>query len=738
MTSTSSLPSAFSPLSANNRRVTFPCGDFEVVYVLDEKSSAVGLRLLPLAAAGREVPPRPHHEGPETAHSPAMWRPTPATRTEISLVQLKLREDEQAGAFACGRTMRQSRTVAGLRLERQTAIQPEPGGWLIETELKGARDFRCVHVLRFEPGDEAVTVHTEFTNTGTAPLTLEMLASFTLGHLTPFHAGDAPEQLWAHRFRSSWAGEGRHERVALEDLHLERSPGSFGVRSERFGQVGSKPVNDWFPFVAIEDSAAGVFWGAQLHAPGSWQMEIYRPGDDRVAISGGWADREFGHWMRTVAPGERVATLPAWLTTSQGNFDGFCQRLTRMQAKALRNAPASEATLPILFNEWCSSWGLPTPEFIQRTAERLRELPVEIFVIDDGWAAKPPGGFQFNGDWNVETRRFPDGLAPVVAALRDRGLRAGLWFEFEVCTEGTRAWELTEHQLHRDGRPLQVDTRRFWDFTDPWTNNYLADKVTGRLRDDGFGYLKIDYNETIGLGADHPDGLGEGLRRHLEGVQAFIRRLRAELPELVIENCSSGGHRLEPSFLGLCSMASFSDAHEPVEVPIIAASLHRLILPRQNQIWAVVHPDDSLQRLHWSLAAGCLGRLCLSGEIADLDPEQMALVRADLEFYRAVAPIIRDGESRLITRLNKSWRHPRGWQALVRTARGGRSEALIVVHAFAGMAGESIELEWPEGGPWTLQTERGVGSTLEATPQVLRLTIAADFAAHLIHLTGVC
>ena len=40
--------------------------------------------------------------------------------------------------------------------------------------------------------------------------------------------------------------------------------------------------------------------------------------------------------------------------------------------------------------------------------------------------------------------------------------------------------------------------------------------------------------------------------------------------------------------LGLTAMGSFSDAHECPEIPVIAANLHRLILPRQSQIWAVL------------------------------------------------------------------------------------------------------------------------------------------------------
>jgi alpha-galactosidase len=88
--------------------------------------------------------------------------------------------------------------------------------------------------------------------------------------------------------------------------------------------------------------------------------------------------------------------------------------------------------------------------------------------------------------------------------LRERGFIPGLWFEFEVVNPGSKAWDETTHQLHRDGQPLQVDTRRFWDFRDPWVHAYLGERVTRLLRENNLGYLKVDYNDSIGLGCDTP------------------------------------------------------------------------------------------------------------------------------------------------------------------------------------------------------------------------------------------
>ncbi len=152
--------------------------------------------------------------------------------------------------------------------------------------------------------------------------------------------------------------------------------------------------------------------------------------------------------------------------------------------------------------------------------------------------------------------------------------------------------------------------------------------------------------------------------------------------------------------LALASMGSFSDAHESPEIPIIAANLHRLILPRQSQIWAVLHAADSTQRLVYSLSAGFLGRLCLSGEIDHLSETQWTLVKNAINFYEKVAPVIRNGKSRVYQQIGQSWRHPQGTQAVLRVADDGES-ALVVVHSFAAPLPAQFDIPLPEGN-WSI------------------------------------
>ena len=326
-------------------------------------------------------------------------------------------------------------------------------------------------------------------------------------------------------------------------------------------------------------------------------------------------------------------------------------------------------------------------------AERLRGRGVTYLVIDAGWYKK--AGMPWDncaGDWEVSNELFPAGLKATADALRAIGLVPGIWFEFEVACRDADGYAETEHLLKRMGRPLTSGVRRFWDFRQAWVREYLNRRVVDLLKECGFGYLKIDYNETIGAGCDGAESLGEGLRSHIAAVQDFIRSIRQELPDLVIENCSSGGQRAEPSMVALTSVTCFSDTHECVQIPIMAANMHRVILPRQNLIWCVVRPHDSEKRLRYSLAATLLGRMCLSGDITLLSDSAQRLVDDAIAFYRQAVPVIKDGFTRRYGPPVLNYAHPDGWQAIVRT---NEEYVLIVIHTFGGELPPAIELPIP-------------------------------------------
>lgn len=613
------------------------------------------------------------------------------------LVQVKLCGDMYQGAFAPGHTMRMGESTRRLVFESQK-IKNEGEKTVIETVLKDDRGYQAVHRVCHQDGDRFLTVDCTYVNNSKNQITLEMLSSFSLNKISPYLPGDCYGDITVHRLQSRWSEEGKLLSQTMEDLQLEPGWNMDSVRSERFGQVGSMPVSQYFPFLALEDTRNHIFWGAQLAHPASWQMEIYRS-DDNIAVSGGLADREFGHWMKHLGPGEAFPSPTAILTTAHtDSIDLLTQRLVEYGVRGADAAPECEQSLPIIFNEYCTTWGNPSHENIVEILKAIRGKGFDYFVIDCGWYKADGVPWDISmGDYIPSKTLFPEGLEKTVEAIHGEGLKAGIWFEVENVGPASEAYHNIEHLLKRDGHVLTTSRRRFWDMNDPWVREYLRERVIGTLNRYGFDYMKADYNDTFGIGCDGAESLGEGLRQNMMAAMEFFEEVKAEVPGIILENCASGGHRLEPGFMGITSMASFSDAHECVEIPIIAANVHRAILPRQSQIWAVIRETDSLKRIAYSVASTFLGRMCISGDVTNLTSEQWYVIDRGIAFYRQIASIIRSGQTYQLSPQIQRIRHPEGWQGIVRVGTNG--EAYALMHTFGGTYPSEIRMKLPQEAP---------------------------------------
>ena len=678
----------------------FCFGDLLLRYTLDDRDR-VSMQLLPAGLKGREVV--------------RDYQPEP-------LVQLHARGDRLANGYGNGHTLAGTSATDALRLCSQT----REGNTVITTVADG-RGRTVRHRVSWAEGLEALVVSCVFENTGDRPVTLNLLSSVHLSGLTPFTEGDAAGALVLHRMASMWSAEGRLRSESIEEAMLERSWTGHALRLLKFGQVGSMPVRGWFPFAAVEDRKAGVTWAVQLACPSSWQMEIRRK-DDCLNLMASLADEDFGHWARTVAPGKSFETPEAFVTVGAGGVDEVSQRLLTVHR---RNMPRPDRELPVLFNEYCSTWGNPTEENLRQLAECLDGRGVDYLVIDAGWYRKPGGGWsECGGDWIPEEKEmFPRGLKATADMIRRHGLKPGLWFEPETCASESEMFRREELLLKRFGAVIDTDNRRFLDLRKEETHAWLEERVIGLLKKCGFAYIKVDYNDCIGVGCDDPDSPGEGLRQNMQGTLRFFRRMREAIPDLMIENCSSGGHRLEPSLMAVSDMASFSDAHECAEIPIIAAALHRVILPAQSQIWAVLREKDSLRRMNYSLVNTLLGVMCLSGDATRLSAEQWEKVEEGIAFYRRVRGVIRDGRSRFFGNVSESWRHPEGWQAVVRKAG---NETLAVIHTFGGPVPDRIEL--PVEAAEVLGVMCSEGNRVSLEGGRLTVELKAPFEAVAVHL----
>ncbi len=706
--------------------VFFELGDMLVYFVNDRDTGRVGFGLIPsdckvLMAEGRQ-----NFDGdPEIGELPEEWRPT-VPRDIFSLAQVRCSGDAaNEGGF--GRSMLNGETSDGFQLDSQKI---EETGQLktITTILKAPNGLQCTHKLIDAGTGKRLTVQTSYKNLSDREITLEMASSFSLSDLSPFDATCSHDRLYLHRFNTFWSREGRHVVDSINDLQMSPSWHVAQFANEKFGQVGSWSTHGWYPQMALEDREAGVMWGVRLAWSGSWQMELFRR-DDQLNIAGGLADYDFGHWKKNLQPEEELVVPEVFLTTCRGNIDEVSTRLLNDKyEKSGRNK------IPVTFNDWCTVWGVPTENSVEKIAKALQPLQCDYFVIDAGWY-QPDQGFWNNaqGDWNPSAVLYPNGLKRAAEIIKENGLKPGLWFEYEVAGVESQLFQRSELMLHADGKPIQVGTRRFLDFRKKEVIEHMDEKVINTLKEGGFEYIKIDYNSSIGKGADGAESLGESLRLHLLEVGSYLNRIRDEIPGIFIENCSSGGMRLDPLTLSLSDAGMFSDAHASPEIPIIAANSHRFVHPSKLAVWAVVRPEESLQRINYSMAALFLGCPGISGGIQLLDQEQFNVVKNHLEMFRRIDHLILDGTTRIIGDPVENYRTPKGCQIVVRENRA-IGEALLVCHSFDLGDQKSAVYEIELGGSPRLQEGIHNDISLDISGKTSKITFKKSWAGAVFHL----
>ena len=564
-------------------------------------------------------------------------------RPPESMFQVAFSGDSPSRDFSAGMSFRNSETAGRMRVTDQKMRETETEKELVTTLFDEAGQVEAKQHLLQKKGASAIECWNEVTNVGKTSRMLEYLPSFSLSYISPFAAVNDPDKILMHRFRNYWSGEARKESLPVSHFAMEDSWSYFGYRMERFGQVGSMPARGFLPFVALEDLSEGVVWAATIEAPGSWQIEAGHR-TCGLHLSGGLADYNFGHWRKELAPGESFSTHRAFLTSVKGSLLDACRALAEYGWSKILPPPGEEE-LPILYNEYLCTNGNPTMEEIRRQMPFCREAGVKYFVVDDGWFADKQKKRHHLGDWRADKERFPDGLKGFSEYAAANGMKAGVWYEFENVTEGAEVSARKDWMHTLDGNLIRHEDRIFPDFRKKEVTDYLTERVIGEIKESGIGYLKIDYNENIGMGVDGAESPGEGLRQHMENVLRFYRKIREECPDLVMEICSSGGMRHEPLFLSLGSMVSFSDLHFTPEAAVVACDLHYFMLPRQMQVWSYIHPSYSEERAIYAMAQGMLGRLCLSGDLAACPGNIRQIVREGTEFYRGITSVVRDGKT---------------------------------------------------------------------------------------------
>jgi len=496
-------------------------------------------------------------------------------------------------------------------------------------------------------------------NRGEQPVTVQSVTSFLCGGLG---MGTGPDDLadldlrWAE---NDWMAEGRWQSRALRDALPDLDRPSLGADPRgclSVSSAGTWSTGRYLPVGAVVNRRTGHAWAWQIEHNGGWHWQVgecarHAPGlvpggvarHARGGASGAYlallgpVDTEH-HWQATLGPGEAFTTVPASVAVSAGGFDGAIGELTAVR-RAIRRPHDDGRRLPVIFNDYMNTlMADPTTERLLPLIDAAAAAGAEYFCIDAGWYAEiGEGWWDTVGAWRPSRTRFPGGIGEVLDRIRSAGMVPGLWVEPEVVgVHSEVATQLPAEAFFRRGGRLVVEHGRYHlDLRHPAAVKHLDQAVDFLVGELGVGYLKFDYNISVGPGPDG-GGLAAGAallaanRAQLDWLDAVLDRY----PGLVIENCSSGGMRTDYALLSRTQLQSTSDQREFLRYPPIAAAAPAAIAPEQAAVWAYPQPEFSAGEIAFTMVNALLGRVHLSGHLNRMSGPQRELVAEAVRVYK--------------------------------------------------------------------------------------------------------
>ena len=301
------------------------------------------------------------------------------------------------------------------------------------------------------------------------------------------------------------------------------------------------------PWFALMHPDGGLL--ASLVWSGRWGLNISR-NIEWCSLAFGISD--FGHRL---LPGQKIALPGVALAGYAGDLDDGANAWRKWVAEHWM--PSLPDTWPwVQYNHWYAWYGDIDGGRLLNEAHHAAKAGCEVFVIDDGWfRGRRPESYSAGwGDWVEDRSKFPEGLRAFGAGIRELGMKFGLWVEPERADDnGDLVREHPDWVATRQSKPI---ARRGPDgdegvhlcLGNPEVRQWMIADMIRVVRDYGVDWLKWDYNIGYGLGCDaedHGHQARDGHHAHTLGLYVVFEALRAACPNLMIENCASGGHRVD-------------------------------------------------------------------------------------------------------------------------------------------------------------------------------------------------
>ena len=342
-------------------------------------------------------------------------------------------------------------------------------------------------------------------------------------------------------FAGRWCGE----------FQEVRTPWNAGMRARenRTGRTG----HEHFPGLIIPDRGAtntqGSSYGFHYGWSGGHKMIAEELADGRRQV-------QFGHAARMESAAAKVfETSPLYLTYSDQGINGCARAFQRHLRQEIIKFPKANKPRPVHYNCWEAVYFDHNLPELKEIATRAAALGAERFVLDDGWFGSRDDDTRALSEWEVDARKYPDGLTPLIDHVHGEGMSFGIWFEPEMINPQSTVYMENPHWALGSEDQILGRHQKALNMALPEVRDFLFSQMSKILQDHDIDYIKWDHNRVLPM----PDAA------QTRGSYALIDRLRAAFPEVEIESCASGGGRIDFGILKRTHRVWLSDSNDALE-----------------------------------------------------------------------------------------------------------------------------------------------------------------------------
>ena len=307
---------------------------------------------------------------------------------------------------------------------------------------------------------------------------------------------------------------------------------------------------------------------------------------------------------------------------------------------------------PILVNNWEATAMNFDSDILLGFARSAKEAGLDMLVMDDGWFGHRDDDSSSLGDWYVDRRKLKNGLDGLADEVNRIGLKFGLWVEPEMVSGDSDLCRKHPDWMFRlkDREPGMLREQYVLDLTreEVWEGVYS--QIHDAIASANIAYVKWDMNRPlsdVGNLLLPPERQGEILHRYVLAVYRMQGKLLEDFPDLLLENCSSGGARFDPGMLYFSPQIWTSDDSDAIErlaiqegtslvYPMSTMGAHVSVSP--NEQTGRVTPFDTRAKV---AMAGTFG---YELDVRHLSEEDKAAMPGQIALFRRVHPVVREGD----------------------------------------------------------------------------------------------